>query len=132
MGTAQQGGESVLAMLSGDPNITADSIDSDLARFASKLVVEDHGHPQGPCLTWRAALRDGKYGNFKAKGVARRAHLWIREHVIGPIEAGMTVDHLCRNTRCCNPWHGEQVTRRENVLRELAARREMRAMRMAA
>jgi hypothetical protein len=43
-------------------------------------------------------------------------------HLVGPIPAGLDLDHLCLNRRCCNPEHVEPVTRSENVRRELARR----------
>jgi len=45
------------------------------------------------------------------------AHRWIYEQVVGPIPAGLDLDHLCRNRWCVNPEHQEPVTRRENLLR---------------
>lgn len=36
---------------------------------------------------------------------------------VGPIPDGLHIDHLCRNRACCNPWHLEPVTRKENILR---------------
>lgn len=37
--------------------------------------------------------------------------------VRGPIPDGATIDHLCRNTVCCNPYHLEPTTQRVNTLR---------------
>lgn len=34
-----------------------------------------------------------------------------------PIPDGLVIDHLCKVKNCCNPWHLEAVTQRENVLR---------------
>lgn len=42
------------------------------------------------------------------------AHVVVYETFVGPIADGMVIDHLCRNRRCCNPHHLEQVTRGEN------------------
>lgn len=37
--------------------------------------------------------------------------------LVAPIPPELTVDHLCRNTRCLNPAHMEIVTRGENARR---------------
>ena len=38
----------------------------------------------------------------------------------GDIPEGMVIDHLCRNTLCCNPDHLELVTQRTNALRGMS------------
>lgn len=45
------------------------------------------------------------------------AHRWYWIEQKGPIPAGMVIDHLCRNVRCCNVEHMEVVTNREHVMR---------------
>lgn len=47
------------------------------------------------------------------------AHRVSFEHYKHPIPQGLTLDHLCRVTRCVNPDHLEPVTQRENLLRGL-------------
>jgi len=44
-------------------------------------------------------------------------HRIAYEFALGPIPDGLTLDHLCRNTICCNPAHLEPVTLRVNTLR---------------
>ena len=39
------------------------------------------------------------------------------ELLVGPILAGLELDHLCRNHTCVNPSHLEPVTHKVNVLR---------------
>ena len=65
------------------------------------------------CWNWTAALRAG-YGQMWTK---RNIHRYFYVDIFGEIPAGLDLDHLCRNRRCCNPWHLEPVTRRENILR---------------
>ena len=44
----------------------------------------------------------------------------VSAHLLTP--AGLTLDHLCRNTSCVNPEHMEPVTLAENVRRMNRAR----------
>ena len=46
------------------------------------------------------------------------AHRWAYEHYKKiSLTSEDTLDHLCRNTRCCNPEHLEIVSLRENIKR---------------
>lgn len=45
------------------------------------------------------------------------AHRIVYSLVVGPIPEGLDLDHKCRNHPCCNPFHLEPVTNRENMLR---------------
>lgn len=64
-----------------------------------------------------------RYGGFctgsRTDGSVRTeyAHRWAYEHYVGPIPEGLQLDHLCRNTICCNPAHLEPVTASENIRR---------------
>ena len=49
--------------------------------------------------------------------IFKYAHRLAYENIAGPIPYGLTLDHLCRNPTCVNPWHLEAVSQRENVLR---------------
>jgi hypothetical protein len=72
----------------------------------------------GTCVEWRGAVTSAGYGSVAdGKGSSLLAHRVAYEQVFGPIPAGMTLDHLCRNRRCVNPDHLEPVTNRENILR---------------
>ena len=39
------------------------------------------------------------------------------DRILVALRENVTIDHLCRNRGCCNPWHLEPVTRAENVKR---------------
>jgi hypothetical protein len=70
------------------------------------------------CWNWTASLVTGGYGGFADDQLRPvRAHRFAYELLVGPIPAGLHLDHLCRNRRCVNPAHLEPVTNPENVLR---------------
>lgn len=71
----------------------------------------------GRCWSWTAATLPGGYGYCWWKGSMRRAHRIAYELTIGPIEAGLELDHLCQNPNCINPAHLDPVNHRTNVLR---------------
>ena len=71
------------------------------------------------CWIWTGATAMG-YGRINAggrHGKSLQAHRVAYEFMVGPIPAGLQLDHLCRNKRCVNPLHLEAVTQRENLLR---------------
>jgi hypothetical protein len=71
------------------------------------------------CWTWTAKLgRDG-YGIQWRDGRCQLAHRMVYEAEVGAIDAGLVLDHLCRNRACCAPYHLEPVTRRENERRKV-------------
>lgn len=81
-------------------------------RFWKKVVKSDG------CWDW-AGMIDAKegYGRFGYQGRTVSAHRVAYELTVGPIPAGLVIDHLCRNRRCVNPAHMQPVTDRENILR---------------
>jgi hypothetical protein len=54
---------------------------------------------------------------MSVEGRMRLVHRLAWEIVVGPIEPGLEIDHLCRNRVCLNPAHLEPVTKEENVRR---------------
>lgn len=92
---------------SGDPEHRRPSPDE---RFWAKVYLPPC---EDDCWTWTAARNPLGYGRFDSGF----AHRWSYEQEIGPIPAGLTIDHLCRNTSCVSPAHLEPVTNRENILR---------------
>lgn len=72
------------------------------------------------CWNWNGALNHGGkgYGRFRGDdGKWYLPHRWAYQQLVGVIPEGLTVDHLCKNTRCVRPDHLEAVSIRENVLR---------------
>lgn len=73
----------------------------------------------GDCWLWIGALQREGYGaiNLGRPRRVARVHRVVWELLVGPIPDGLTLDHLCRVRRCCNPDHLEPVTLAENVAR---------------
>lgn len=57
------------------------------------------------------------YGRVWFNGRLVGVHCLIYEHKVQKVPDGFELDHLCRNTRCCNVKHLEPVTHKENMLR---------------
>lgn len=68
------------------------------------------------CWVWQLSVsaRGTGYPLLGGGGYAHRA-AW--EAYRGEIPEGLELDHLCRNSRCVNPYHLEPVTRDENLRR---------------
>ena len=74
--------------------------------------------PESTCWYWTGAIGPGGYGRFTvAQGLVAIAHRFAYELLMGPIPAGLTLDHLCREKSCINPRHLEPVTADENIKR---------------
>jgi hypothetical protein len=76
----------------------------------------------GDCWIWKAYVTRCGYGRFRVNGQTILAHrqAWILTR--GPIPPDLTIDHLCRVTRCVNPDHMELVSGAENSRRGVLAR----------
>ena len=77
--------------------------------------------PNSGCWLWVGAVKANGYGTIgiKDKGAWRtkHAHRLSYERHVGPIPAGLDLDHKCRNRCCVNPLHLEPVTRSVNLSR---------------
>ncbi len=83
-----------------------------LERFWRKVVVRPWD-----CWEWQGYRDKGGYGHFDVFGKNQLAHRVSYTHFAGEITDGMGLDHLCRNRRCVNPEHLEQVTNVVNIKR---------------
>jgi hypothetical protein len=74
-------------------------------------------HVQNDC--WICGLDTARYAQYYDNGVRFLAHRFVYEFLIGPIPAGLQLDHLCRVPACVNPAHLEPVTSKQNIQRGL-------------
>lgn len=76
---------------------------------------------EGGCWIYNCAPSPKGYRRFRDDtGRTVFVHRFAYELLRGPIPAGLTIDHLCRNTACCNPEHLEPVEGPENTKRGTA------------
>ena len=70
------------------------------------------------CWNWTGYKNDGGYGIIsQGRGNRFRAHRFVYERVVGPIPAGLELDHKCRNPGCINPRHMDPTTHKINTRR---------------
>lgn len=75
------------------------------------------------CWTHEGKRNTKGYGVDTAKralGESILVHRRVYEALVGPIPAGLELDHLCRVRSCYNPSHLEPVTHAENMRRSKA------------
>lgn len=86
-------------------------------RLMERVVITNDG-----CWVSGHAKNNGYAMITDADGRMVRAHRLAYEHLVGPIDDGLQLDHLCRVRPCVNPSHLEQVTTAENLRRGALAR----------
>jgi hypothetical protein len=69
------------------------------------------------CWEWQGYRTPAGYGQMCVNSKLNLTHRLAYELFVGPIPAGLHIDHLCRNRGCCNPDHLEPVTPGENSRR---------------
>ena len=88
----------------------------DRDRFWSQVLIQSPDPAR--CWLW-TGYKLGGYGLFQIDGKTRGAHRVAYEEIVGPIPAGLVLDHLCRNRACVNPLHLEPVSHQVNNRRGL-------------
>lgn len=90
------------------------------APFAVRLLRKVREDEAG-CWSWTASQNGQGYGHVRVGKITVGAHVASYRFFVGPISAGMQIDHLCRNRQCIRPDHLEAVTPRVNAQRTAKA-----------
>jgi protein-arginine kinase activator protein McsA len=85
-------------------------------RTIDDLYLKIRVDPRRGCHLWTGQHNRGGYGVTRFNGEKWLVHKLIWEHFNGPVPEGLQLDHLCRNTTCCNREHLRVTTPRENTL----------------
>jgi hypothetical protein len=91
-----------------------------LERFQANIKLVPNFRARCVCWIWVGERVKGGYGRFRPEPSGRKvlAHRWSYEHWIGPIPAGLELDHFrCDNPSCCRPTHVRPVTALQNTRR---------------
>lgn len=72
------------------------------------------------CIISLKCNSSNEYGFINNRGKTVRVHKYAYEQLVGRVLDGFELDHICRNRKCCNVYHLEQVTHQVNVLRGIS------------
>ena len=93
--------------------------DAQVQRFWDTVAPGD----LGACWSWPKCVDRSGYGHVFVGEKKRKTNRCVKAHRLaytllrGEIGDGLVVDHVCKNRKCVNPWHLEQVRQGENLAR---------------
>lgn len=73
--------------------------------------------PETGCWVWNGWTNGRGYGRVRINKKVFLAHRVSYENMVAEIPDGLTIDHLCCNPSCINPYHLEPVPQSVNSAR---------------
>lgn len=89
------------------------------ASLKDRLMSRVEKIPESGCWVYMGVLSKEGYGRIRTGARGSKlllAHRASYELLVGPIEAGKLVHHICYVKCCINPGHLSQATKTENAL----------------
>ena len=83
-----------------------------IERFNKKYIVD----PNTGCWIWTGSLNNKGYGNFRVGDKVLKAHRFAYEYFVEPLDYSYEICHNCNNSKCVNPMHLRQDTRKSNMI----------------
>lgn len=82
-------------------------------KILKKILI----NPNTGCWEWQGYIDHDGYARTEVIGGKNKfVHRLSYEAFIESIPANMSIDHICRNKKCCNPKHLQILSIRENLL----------------
>lgn len=100
--------------------MSAPTVDYGDPRLPERFWLKVYPCPITGCWLWGDRPSGKGYGQYWTGGRRPVAHRFLWESTVGPVPAGLELDHLCRVRCCVNPEHLEPVTGQVNVLRGIS------------
>lgn len=69
------------------------------------------------CWEWTGQVNESRYGRITRDKKHYKVHRLAWVELFGEIPEGLSIDHLCQNTVCCNPYHMDVVPTGVNTAR---------------
>ena len=101
---------------------------SEKCRFMGFVKIEND---ETGCWTWQGTIKKDGYGVLMVSGIWTRAHRHSFELFKEYIKRSLIILHSCNNTKCVNPDHLRQGTKKENGEDMIASGRQVNGERCA-
>lgn len=100
-----------------------------MPRFVDPVVDESDERRIGerikpqPDGCWLYNGRADEYVSIRTKAGQSSVHRWVYSTLVGPIDEGCHLHHICETKGCCNPAHLVQLTPKDHAAAHKGLRR---------